>query len=199
MLLVTSRNRLVLLNLAFDHNDRLDSLINFVFTLSAHCLQYLPQISVAAKGATAKVICALTCRIHLGFPNRSPFFRVFSILPEIAEGKELHIFLTDAPSSSPTRRVALTCTVVKAFRPFTLSPVLLVSLAQASSMSPDDQSSFPATAVLKLYDRCCLVNMRDNYHEGKPWSPDKEGEHRQYLGDVATEAVVLGTLRAGLA
>ncbi|KAI1790467.1 hypothetical protein LXA43DRAFT_505953 [Ganoderma leucocontextum] len=81
--------------------------------------------------------------------------------------------------------------IVKAFRPFTLSPVLLVSLVQPL-ISPYDHVSLSASAVLKLYDRRCLVNTRDNFDEGKPWSLDKELEYRRYLDDVATGAVAPG-------
>ncbi len=80
--------------------------------------------------------------------------------------------------------------VAKAFRPFTLSPVLLVALAQPpAAASHDDQLSLPASAILKLYDRRCLVNARDTFDEGMPWSLNKERGYRRYLHDVATGAV----------
>ncbi|KAI1788007.1 hypothetical protein LXA43DRAFT_1184118 [Ganoderma leucocontextum] len=122
----------------------------------------------------------------------------FSILPELAEGKQLHLELfrqnTTGSSSSSTERTALTCTIAKAFRPFTLSPVLLVSeLVQplTSSRRPGQlQLSLPACAILKLYDRRCLVNARDTHDKGLPWSLDKEREYRQYLDAVATGGAV---------
>ncbi|KAI1783132.1 hypothetical protein LXA43DRAFT_956618 [Ganoderma leucocontextum] len=113
----------------------------------------------------------------------------WSVLPELVEGKELHLCLQNTSSSSSSDRMALTCTIEKAFRPFTLSPVLLVSLAHPSSTSPDGQVSLPASAILKLYDRRCLVNNRETYDEGEPWSLDKEREYQRYLDDVATGAV----------
>ncbi|KAI1787460.1 hypothetical protein LXA43DRAFT_1165562 [Ganoderma leucocontextum] len=88
----------------------------------------------------------------------------------------------------------LSCTIAKAFRPFTLSPVLLVSeLVQplTSSRRPGPgQLSLPACAILKLYDRRCLVNARDTHDKGLPWSLDKEREYRQYLAAVATGGAV---------
>ncbi|KAI1781833.1 hypothetical protein LXA43DRAFT_845083, partial [Ganoderma leucocontextum] len=47
----------------------------------------------------------------------------------------------------------------------------------------------PASAILKLYDRRCLVNTRDTYDKGMPWSLDKQREHWWYLHHVATSAV----------
>ncbi|KAI1782722.1 hypothetical protein LXA43DRAFT_904959, partial [Ganoderma leucocontextum] len=45
----------------------------------------------------------------------------------------------------------------------------------------------PASAILKLYNRRCLVDIYDK--PGMLWSFDKEREHRRYLHDVATGAV----------
>ncbi|KAM5534805.1 hypothetical protein V8D89_011521 [Ganoderma adspersum] len=113
------------------------------------------------------------------------------ILPEFVEGRELRLFLSNTGSPPSTVKTALTCTVVKAFRPFTLSPVLLVSLAQLSPTS-HDEPSLPTTAILKLYDRRCLKNTRDDFDEGAPWSLDKEREYRQYLEDVAEGSIARG-------
>ncbi|KAI1796099.1 hypothetical protein LXA43DRAFT_1057875 [Ganoderma leucocontextum] len=114
-----------------------------------------------------------------------------SILPDLVEGGQLRLFLPDGASSSSTGRTALTCTIVKAFRPFTLSPVLLVSLVQPFS-APHGRASLPASVILKLYDRRCLSNTRNDFDEGKPWSLDKEHEYRQYLDHVAKGIVVRG-------
>ena len=115
-----------------------------------------------------------------------------SILPEFIEGRELRLFLSNTSSSSSTGKTPLTCTIMKAFRPFTLSPVLLVSLAQPSSPSHDNESPLPTTAILKLYDRRCLTNTRDEFDEGAPWSLDKEREYRQYLEDVTNGTIARG-------
>nr|VWO96103.1 N/A [Ganoderma boninense] len=113
------------------------------------------------------------------------------ILPELIEGGRLRLSFSNASSSSSAERTALTCTIVKAFRPFTLSPVLLVSLDQSSAPS-HDQAALPTTAILKLYDRRCLTNIREEFDEGASWSLGKEREYRQYLDDVATGTVPSG-------
>ncbi|KAI1787464.1 hypothetical protein LXA43DRAFT_1184491 [Ganoderma leucocontextum] len=115
------------------------------------------------------------------------------ILPELVEGKPLHIFLRNTSSASSTsERMALACTIVKAFRPFTMSPVLLVSLGQpqpSTSTSLHDGTSLPSSAILKLYDRRCLSNVRNQWDKDHPWwSLDKEREYREYLDDLATGA-----------
>ncbi|KAI1787467.1 hypothetical protein LXA43DRAFT_951217 [Ganoderma leucocontextum] len=116
------------------------------------------------------------------------------ILPELAEGRELHLLLPNTGSSTSTKRVALTCMIVKAFRPFTISPVLLVSLVQPSTTPLHDgiSISLPPIVVLKLYDRRCLSNIRDQWDERRPWSLDKEHEYRRYLDDIdaATGAAI---------
>ncbi|PIL37417.1 hypothetical protein GSI_01111 [Ganoderma sinense ZZ0214-1] len=113
------------------------------------------------------------------------------IFPEFIVGGELRLSLSNLGSSSPSERTALTCRIMKAFRPFTLSPVLLVWLDQSSTL-PHDQAALPTTAILKLYDRRCLTNTREEFDEGAPWSLDKEHEYRQYLDDVASGAVPVG-------
>ncbi|TBU42053.1 hypothetical protein BD309DRAFT_924301 [Dichomitus squalens] len=113
-----------------------------------------------------------------------------ALFHEFVEGKELRLSLPNAGSSSSTAP-ALSCTIMKAFRPFTMSPVLLVSLIQPSTPTHGD-AVLPTTAIIKLYDRRCLSNVRDEFDEGKPWSLDKEQEYRQYLDDVATGSVARG-------
>lgn len=107
------------------------------------------------------------------------------IFPEYVEGMELLLSLKDVGSSS-TDRTSIACKIVKAYRPFTMSPVLLVSI------SSENWFPLPSTAILKLYDRRCFTNIRTDFDEGKPWSLDKEQEYRQYLNDVSTGSAALG-------
>ncbi|KAM5543598.1 hypothetical protein V8D89_002849 [Ganoderma adspersum] len=119
------------------------------------------------------------------------------IFPELAEGQELHFLpqhtnLSESSleSSSSPGQTALTCTVVQAFRPFTMSPVLLVSLAQPAASAPSESlPSLPSQAILKLFDRRCLSNLREQHDDNKPWSLDKEREHRKYLAAVAAGTI----------
>ena len=92
------------------------------------------------------------------------------------------------PGSSSTETAVIVCKVVKAYRPFTMSPVLLVSI----ETSPDKGPSFPSTAIVKLYDRRCFTNVRNEFDESKPWSLDKEKEYRQYLDDVSAGSAARG-------
>ncbi|KAI4527550.1 hypothetical protein K525DRAFT_186292 [Schizophyllum commune Loenen D] len=105
------------------------------------------------------------------------------LFPEYVEGEDLQLFLKDVGPSS-TRGMPITCKIVKAYRPFTMSPVLLVSILP-SAASPENAYSLPPTAILKLYDRRCFTNIRSDFDEGKPWSLEKEKEYRQYLDNVS--------------
>lgn len=96
------------------------------------------------------------------------------------EGAELRILLRahTAPGSS-SHDTILSATIIQAFRPFTMSPVLRVHLSTSDS---SHQPRLPtADAVLKLYDRRGLVNKRVEFDDGKPWTLDKEREYRQYI------------------
>ena len=117
------------------------------------------------------------------------------VLPELSEGQELRLLLQLAnlsESSSESRSfpgaIALTCKVVQAFRPFTMSPVLLVSLAEPSASAPSLPTP-PSQAILKLFDRRCLSNIREKHDDDKPWSLDKERELRKYLAAVAAGTI----------
>ncbi|KAI5895061.1 uncharacterized protein SCHCODRAFT_02535618 [Schizophyllum commune H4-8] len=103
--------------------------------------------------------------------------------PEYSEGKELQLFLKD---SNPTLagRTSITGKIVEAYRPFTMSPVLLVSIPPPAA-SLENGPPLPSTAIFKLYDRRCFTNIRTDFDEGKPWSLEKEKEYRQYLDDVS--------------
>ncbi|KAI0080226.1 hypothetical protein K474DRAFT_1689432 [Panus rudis PR-1116 ss-1] len=81
------------------------------------------------------------------------------------------------------------CKIIKAYRPFTMSPVLLVSLSISQSPESSSKGSMtriPSTAIVKLYDRRCFTNFRVDFDEGKPWTLDKEREYRQYLDSTST-------------
>ncbi|KAI8992801.1 hypothetical protein BD414DRAFT_482257 [Trametes punicea] len=114
-----------------------------------------------------------------------------SLFPEFLEGKELRLSLSSTDTSSSIAPTALSCTIVKAFRPFTMSAVLLVSIVQPSARLHDGLL-LPSTAIVKLYDRRCVSNTRDDFDDGKSWSLDKEREYRRYLDDVATVSVTQG-------
>ena len=74
-----------------------------------------------------------------------------------------------------------------------MSPVLLVSLVQHTTLTNGGvEVPLPTTAIVKLYDRRCLSNVREEFDEGTPWSLDKEKEYQQYLDDVASGAVKQG-------
>ncbi|KAI0631061.1 hypothetical protein C8Q77DRAFT_1219273 [Trametes polyzona] len=108
------------------------------------------------------------------------------IFPEYVEGEEVRLSLD---SSGETATVV--CKIAKAYRPFTMSPVLLIFIAQPPTFSQGGPS-IPSTAIVKLYDRRCFTNVRTEFDEGKPWSLDKEKEYRQYLDDVAAGSAALG-------
>lgn len=95
------------------------------------------------------------------------------------EGAELRLLLraNTAPGSSSDDTI-LSATIIQAFRPFTMSPVLRVHLSTSDS---SHQPRLPTDAVLKLYDRRCLVNKRAKFDDGRPWTLDKEREYRQYI------------------
>ncbi|KAI0803042.1 hypothetical protein BC629DRAFT_1580967 [Irpex lacteus] len=106
--------------------------------------------------------------------------------PEFVEGKTMRLSLRKSSSSS-AEPTTIECMIVKAYRPFTMSPVLLVSTTQSSA-----SSELPSTAIVKLYDRRCFTNVRNDFDEGKPWSLDKEKEYRQYLDDISTGSAARG-------
>ena len=68
---------------------------------------------------------------------------------------------------------ATTATVLTAFTPFTLSPVLRVSLQPGFGPSSE--------AILKLHDRRCLVNTREEYGDTPVYTPEREILYREYL------------------
>ena len=64
-----------------------------------------------------------------------------------------------------------------------MSSVLHVSLSAASPLPPD--------AVLKLYDRRCLTNIRRRWNDRTPWNPHKEHAYRTLLASVQSKNAVL--------
>ena len=127
--------------------------------------------------------------LHVGQFGRSLWCRDTIVLPELTEGAELKLHLISAfpvPSErSNEAGVEVVAKIVHAYRPFTMSPVLRVSISslQALAHIPDD-------AVLKLYDRRCLTNTRERRGEGHPWDLHKEREYRRYLAAVAEGSTV---------
>ncbi|KAL1710890.1 hypothetical protein EV121DRAFT_275284 [Schizophyllum commune] len=106
------------------------------------------------------------------------------VVPGYSEGKELKLFSKDVGPSS-TGKMPIACKIVKAYRPFTMSPVLLVSILP-SAASSENAYSLPSTVILKLHDRRCFTNIRSDFDEGKPWSLEKEKEYRRYLDGVSS-------------
>lgn len=104
------------------------------------------------------------------------------ILEGFSEGAVLQLTLTPpGDSSAPAGPYELAATITKAYRPFTMSPVLCVTTS-----APSCPGYIPSEAILKLYDRRCLSNWRDNHDEGKPWSSEKEREYQRFLAKTAT-------------
>ena len=64
--------------------------------------------------------------------------------------------------------------ITHAFYPFTMSPVVRVSLLDPASVGARE-------AVLKLYDYRCMVNFREEMDNNQSWSETKELAYRQYL------------------
>ncbi|RDB18493.1 hypothetical protein Hypma_000331 [Hypsizygus marmoreus] len=92
----------------------------------------------------------------------------------------LKIEFTPARASKAARQ-SLTAVVSHAFAPFTMSSVLRVSLRPSQSVG---DVSAPSEAILKLYDRRCMANIRGMYDETKPHDASKELAYRQYLDDA---------------
>jgi serine/threonine protein kinase len=67
-------------------------------------------------------------------------------------------------------------TLIRAYRPFTVSPVFKVRLDRGLS-----RDSGKLEGVLKLYDRRCMANFREMYDEGHPHDGQKEKEYEEYL------------------
>jgi hypothetical protein len=66
--------------------------------------------------------------------------------------------------------------ITYAFQPFTMSPVIRVSLLDSSLVGASE-------AILKLYDYRCMTNDREQFDESLPWSQTKELAYQQYLAD----------------
>ena len=72
------------------------------------------------------------------------------------------------------RTYNISAKVTHAFYPFTMSPVVRVSLLDPASVGASE-------AVLKLYDYRCMVNFREEMDNNQSWSETKELAYRQYL------------------
>src|SRR5271154_5327463 len=83
--------------------------------------------------------------------------------------------LNDTIANAPPR--TLKVTVVQAFRPFTISPVLKVSFEGSASAQH-------SLAVLKLYDRRCMTNYRETYAPGRPYDTQKDRDYEEYLDAI---------------
>ncbi|KZT10641.1 uncharacterized protein LAESUDRAFT_692854 [Laetiporus sulphureus 93-53] len=115
------------------------------------------------------------------------------VFPALVEGATLRIVLRPSAPSSTEDGVSLCARVTHTYSPFTMSPVLRVSIDPLRpSALPPSSSPFPTEAILKLYDRRCLTNTRVDYDDGRPWSLDEEREHWQYLVEVERGAAKVG-------
>lgn len=103
------------------------------------------------------------------------------------EGAELRLLLRAKTASNGSLvDIPLSATIVHAFRPFTMSPVLRVHLSPSGS---HQSCAIPTDVVLKLYDRRCLNNLRETYDDSRPWSVDKEREYRQYISSSTSHII----------
>jgi hypothetical protein len=71
-------------------------------------------------------------------------------------------------------------TVVQPFRPFTVSPVMLVRWCEGLS---------PREVVLKLYDRRCMTNERRMRGQGCPYDPQRDRDYDEYLDQVLAGSI----------
>ncbi|KIJ99335.1 hypothetical protein K443DRAFT_680070 [Laccaria amethystina LaAM-08-1] len=74
------------------------------------------------------------------------------------------------------RTFSISAEVTHAFYPFTMSPVVRVSLLDPASMGASE-------AVLKLYDYRCMANVREEMDDNRSWSETKELAYQQHLKD----------------
>lgn len=72
-------------------------------------------------------------------------------------------------------------TVLHVYRPFTMSAVLRVRVVEAhgTALAPGSE------AILKLYNRRFLNNVREELDPPAPWSPELDRAYAQWLRDVA--------------
>ena len=84
-------------------------------------------------------------------------------------------------------KIPLSVRVEKAVRPYTMSPVFHVSIdkPQDSEHLKALPSNLPDNAIIKLYDRRCIMNDRKHGGYRGLWSLDKEHQYRLYLKQVA--------------
>jgi len=96
--------------------------------------------------------------------------------------------------------VGLTLKIVQVFRPFTMTTVCRVRVVSTTadrlpSSHDDDDSAdirprlgyLPSEFILKLYDRRHVVNLRDEYGEGRVYDQDKEAAYQKYRLETETE------------
>jgi hypothetical protein len=108
------------------------------------------------------------------------WFNYLMALPDLTIDSSLKfkLILAGTEHSNP---ISVSAKILATFGQFTLSPVLRIAL--------DGVTSIPSEVVLKLYDRRCMTNARDEFDEGHPFTLQKEREYKQYIracsqGDV---------------
>ena len=72
-------------------------------------------------------------------------------------------------------------TIVHACTPFTMSPVLRVSLRYPQGVPPSLGADAPSEAILKLYDRRCLANTREEFGDTIEYTSQKQQAYEAYL------------------
>lgn len=80
---------------------------------------------------------------------------------------------TAAEEVSSINKISIIATVIKAFEPFTISPVLYVSL------QPTHLDAHPSQAILKLYDRRFATDIRE-YYNANEWTASKESAYLEF-------------------
>lgn len=83
------------------------------------------------------------------------------------------LLFTAAEEVSSINKITIIATVIKAFEPFTISPVLYVSL------QPTHPGAHPSEAILKLYDRRFATDIR-GYYNANEWTASKESAYLEF-------------------
>lgn len=82
--------------------------------------------------------------------------------------------------AGPGNGVPIRGTIVKSFLPFSMVPVVLITLSSDTPQS----LGIPSNAILKIYDRRFATRKRRYYGTHRTWTPATENAYRKYLSSL---------------
>jgi len=86
----------------------------------------------------------------------------------------------------PAKEEMCAVTIVKAFTPFTMSPVLVVSLQTKSGTPLSFGNDSLKVMVLKMHDRRCIHSMRESYIGQADYREEERAAYNEYLSQVGS-------------